>query len=204
MPNDYFENLLRNSRATRKQVAVYLDEDTLERIDAISRIFSSISDTRGFSRNTLIETAIDKFLQDSEAYLMETQGINVASMIEDERSGATDTVVFASREDGFERVFMNEHRWYPCRVSDSRKPHLKYIAIYRGQPVSAITHYAKIESIRDDPKLNCKVCYPDGAPIELSHKISLGEKDSCFFVGTKYTTLESLMNATKADEVKFG
>lgn len=58
----------------------------------------------------------------------------------------------------------------------------------------------KMEYICEKPK----VCYFDGTAIELPHKIKLGNKDSCFFVGTKYTSLESLLNATKADEIVFG
>lgn len=204
---NYFNNLLRNSKASKKQIAVYLDDAKVERIDMVAKIFSSISDSKGFSRNTLIEAAIDKFLTDSEEYLLETQGIDIPALIEESRSQKFDTVILSSIGKGFEETFLGEREpscWYPCRISDSREQHLKYIAIYRGQPVSAITHYAKIKEFKFNPVKNCKVCYFDGDPIELPHKITLGTKDACYFIGAKYTLLESLLNAAHADELSFG
>jgi len=204
---DYFNNLLKSTKSAKRQVALYLDDAKIERIDTISRIFSSISDSKGFSRNTLIEEAIDKFLKDSEAYLRDTQGIDVDALIEDSRWEKFDTVILSANGRGFEETFLGEKEpscWYPCRISDARQDRLKYIAVYRGQPISAITHYAKIEKFEFDPKRGCKVCYFDGSPIQLPHKITLGKKDSCYFIGAKYTSLESLLSAKTADELEFG
>lgn len=205
--NTYFNNLLKNTKTAKKQIAMYLDESKVERIDMIIKIFSSISDSKSFSRNTLIEEAIDKFLDESEKFLMDEYGIHVDAMLEEARSEKYDTVIFSSSGRGFEETFLGENEeacWYPCKVSENREQNLKYIAIYRGRPVSAITHYAKIKEFQYDPNKQCKVCYFDGSPIELPNKIKLGNKDGCFFVGTKYTSLESLLNATKADDVVFG
>ena len=207
MENCYFNNLLKNSKTAKKQIALYLDESKVERIDMVMKLFSSISDSKSFSRNTLIEEAIDKFLDESERFLLEEHGISVDALLEEARSEKYDTVIFSSSHRGFEETFLGENEaacWYPCKVSDTREHNLKYIAIYRGRPVSAITHYAKIKEFRYDPEKDCKVCYFDGTAIELPHKIKLGNKDSCFFVGTKYTSLESLLNATKAEEIVFG
>ena len=203
----YFNNLLKNSKTVKKQIALYLDEAKVERIDMIIKLFSSLSDSKSFSRNTLIEEAIDKFLAESESFLLEEHGINVDALLEEARSEKYDTVIFSSIGRGFEETFLGENEpacWYPCRIGEERERNLKYIAIYRGKPVSAITHYAKIKEFKYDKERECKVCYFDGSAIELPNKIKLGNKDSCFFVGTKYTFLESLLNATKADEVIFG
>lgn len=205
---NYFSKLLKSSKSPKKQIAVYLDEHTIEKIDMTIKLFSSISDAKSFSRTTFIEEAINKFLQDSEEYLYKEHDINVEQEIEETRSSAFDTVIFSSRGRGFEETFLgeieNEPCWHPCRVSDHRKTNLKYIAIYRGTPVSAITHYAKIKEFKYDEKENKTICYFDGSPIELPNKIELGDKDACFFVGTKYTTLDSLLNATKTDDLIFG
>jgi len=203
----YFEKLLESSRSSKKQVAVYLDDVTLERVDMIIRLFSSISDTKSFSRNTLIEEAVNKFLNESEEFLLKEMGINVQEEIEEVRSQKYDTVIFSSKGRGFEETFLGEKEsscWYPCRVSEEREGKLKYIAIYRGAPVSAITHYAKIKKFEFDSVRNCKVCYFEGKPIALPNKIELGSKDGCFFVGSKYTTFDSLLNAKKADDIVFG
>ena len=207
MEKNYFNNLLKSSKATKKQVALYLDESKVERIDMITKIFSSLSDSKNFSRNSLIEEAIDKFLEESEKFLHDEHGINVDALLEEKKSEKYDTVIFSSSERGFEETFLGENEptcWYPCKVSENREHNLKYIAIYRGRPVSAITHYAKIKEFKYDQEKNCKVCYFEGTPIELPNKIKLEGKDSCFFVGTKYTSLEYLLNATKADEISFG
>lgn len=205
--NNYFNKLLETGRASRKQIALYLEESTIERIDLTMKIFSSISDSKSFSRNTLIEEAIDKFLEESKEFLLTEHGINVDEMLEEARSERYDTVIFSALDRGFERVFLGEDEpacWYPCKVSERREHNLKYIAIYRGAPVSAITHYAKIKEFAEDEEKNCKVCYFDGPAIELPNKIRLGGRDPIFFRGTKYTSLQSLLNATKADEVTFG
>ena len=51
---NYFDILLKNSKAPKKQIAVYLDDTKIERIDMVTKQFSSISDSKSFSRNTLI------------------------------------------------------------------------------------------------------------------------------------------------------
>lgn len=205
--NNYFNNLLKNSKAAKKQVALYLDESKIKRIDMVVKLFSVISESKSFSRNTLIEEAIDKFLEESEKYLQDEHGINVSELLEKERSEKCDTVILSSNGRGFEETFLGEEEaacWYPCRISDTRESSLKYIAIYRGAPVSAITHYAKIKEFVYDQERKCKVCYFDGSAIELPNEIKLGNKDGCFFVGAKYTCLDSLLNAVKADEIIFG
>jgi hypothetical protein len=205
--SDYFKKLLIGTKTSKKQVAVYFDERKLERIDMLIKVFSSISDSKSFSRNMIIEEALEKYLTESEEYLLNEHGINLESLIEEEKSSNYDTVILSSSGTGFEEVFLGEDPnevekcWYPCKISDSRKTNLKYIAIYRGQPVSAITHYAKIKSIEFNMEKNCKVCYFDGEPIELPNQIGLGNKDSCFFVGAKYTKLEHLLNANSASDL---
>ena len=205
-PN-YFDTLLKSSKTNKKQIAVYLDDATVERLDLVAKLFSSISDSKSFSRNSLVEIAIEKFLSESELYLREQLNVDVNLWLEEEKAKKYDTVVLSSTGNGFEDTFLGQKEspcWYPCRISDTRERSLKFIAIYRGQPVSAITHYAKIKEFKYDSSRNCKVCYFDGAPIPLPNKIVLGNKDPCYFIGAKYTTLESLLNAHKADELVFG
>lgn len=205
--NNYFNNLLKNSKTAKKQVALYLDESKIERIDLIVKLFSSLSDSKSFSRNTLIEEAIDKFLDDSERFLQEEHDINIDNLLEEARSEKFDTVIYSATGRGFEETFLGEEEtpcWYPCKISETRERNVGYIAIYRGAPVSAITHYAKIKEFRYDEEKECKVCYFDGSAIELPNKIKLGSKEACFFIGPKYTSLECLLNAKELDEVVFG
>lgn len=207
MDKQYFDQLIKSKKQDKKQVALYLDEAKIEKIDLLIKLFSSLSDSKSFSRNMLIEEAIDKFIGESEEFLMSEHGINVEELLEENQAEKYDTVIFSSSGRGFEETFLGEEEtacWYPCRVSENREKNLKYIAIYRGRPISAITHYAKIEKFIYDEEKGYKVCHFASQPIELPNKIKLGSKDSCFFIGAKYTSLESLLNATTADDVVFG
>ena len=84
MEHNYFNNLLKNSKTAKKQIALYLDEAKVERIDKIIKIFSSLSDSKSFSRNTLIEEAIDKFIGESEQFLYDEHGIDVERLLEED------------------------------------------------------------------------------------------------------------------------
>ena len=204
---DYFSKLLKNSKSTKKQIAVYLDDATVERIDMTIRLFSVVSEAKSFSRNTLIEEAVNKFLDESEEFLYNEMGLSVKDEIEEAKSKKNDTVIFSSVDRGFEETFLGEVElpcWYPCNCSPERIANLKYIAVYRGAPVSAITHYAKVKEIKYSEEKECNVCYFEGSPIELPNKIGLGSKPGCFFRGPKYTSIESILNAATADDITFG
>ena len=104
----YFDKLLKNSKTAKRQVAVYLDDTRLEHIDMVTKLFSSISDSKSFSRNTLIEEAIDKFLNESEKYLQEEHDINVSDLLKEKRAERFDTVIFSSKGNGFEQTFLGQ------------------------------------------------------------------------------------------------
>ncbi len=58
-----------------------------------------------------------------------------------------DTIVVPAREEGFHEVFLGENRWYQIRIHSTMIPKIKYIAVYRVAPESAITHLAPVSSI---------------------------------------------------------
>ena len=102
---DYFDNLLKNSKSSKKQIALYLDETRIEEIDLIIKICSSISDSKTFSRNLIIEEAIDKFINDSKTFLQEEHGIDVDELLNDAKAEKYNLVIFASNGIGFEETF---------------------------------------------------------------------------------------------------
>jgi hypothetical protein len=59
-----------------------------------------------------------------------------------------DTIVCPSTEEGFQETFMGQHCWDAIRLNEKRIPFINYIAVYRKHPVSAITHYASVQSIK--------------------------------------------------------
>lgn len=62
-------------------------------------------------------------------------------------SDELDTIVVPAREDGFQETFLGEDRWYSVRIHASMRDQLRYIAVYRIAPVSAITHIGTIRSM---------------------------------------------------------
>jgi len=111
-----------------------------------------------------------------------------------------DTVVVPARDDGFEQVFLGEDRWYKVRIHGSMIPKLKYVAVYRTDPTSAITHVAPISSIepwQDTEKKVINFAEPaeEIGPIKLVRKGKVKAPQ-----GLRYTSYERLTNAKTLDE----
>ena len=115
------------------------------------------------------------------------------------RSGA-DTIVVPAQQDGFERVFLGQDEWYAIRISGGMLDKIKYIAVYRTQPVSAITHYAPVDRIEP---------YGEGGKYRLIFSepateitpIPYGSAPQGAMQGPRYTTLERLKAARDVREV---
>lgn len=199
-------SILFEKKEPKKQLAVYLDDEMLEQMDVIVKFCSSMNDSKSLSKNMVVEEALRKYIKDFDKYIAKEHGFNLQTLINEERKNY-DTVLMASNGRGFEAAFLGEDEeemcWYPCRISDEREKNLRYIAIYRGSPISAITHYAEIKEFKYSEEKNCKVCYFVGDPIELPNPVTLGNKNNRFFVGVKYTKLDSLKRAKIADDIQF-
>ena len=63
------------------------------------------------------------------------------------KAGDFDTIVVPAQEEGFQDTFLGENRWYQIRIRRECIPFIKFIAVYRKAPVSAITHLAPVKSI---------------------------------------------------------
>ena len=72
--SSYFKNLLENNRAAKKQIAVYLDDTMLSRVDTVVKAFSSSG--KNFTRNAIIEEAIELFLTEAEKFIAESIKLN--------------------------------------------------------------------------------------------------------------------------------
>src|SRR5580693_849654 len=60
---------------------------------------------------------------------------------------ALDTIVVPAQQDGFDEVFIGENCWYAIRISGGMLSKIKYVAAYRTQPESKVTHYAPVARI---------------------------------------------------------
>lgn len=69
--------------------------------------------------------------------------------VTDAKTGAAafDTIVVPAREEGFQKVFIGENRWYAIRINPKHIPKLRYVAAYQVAPRCAITHLAEVAKV---------------------------------------------------------
>ena len=111
-----------------------------------------------------------------------------------------DTVVVPAHEEGFQRVFIEENRWWSVRIHSTMAPQLKYIAVYRTSPTSAITHYAEIRSIepwKDTNKVVINFVSP-AKPIGPLRLVRGGRIKPLY--GLRYTSFDRVKKAKNLDQ----
>jgi len=116
-------------------------------------------------------------------------------------SELSDTIIVCAREDSFYSVFLEQWCWYPIRIGSEKLASLKWIAVYQTAPVSAITHFARIDQIVDYKDTGrYKIIFDE--PEDLEIPIALGENRSKTLQGQRYTTLERLKMARVVEDLK--
>jgi len=114
-----------------------------------------------------------------------------------ERLDERDTVVVPAQEDGFQRVFLGDNCWYAIRIGGGMLPKIKYIAAYQTAPVSAITHYARVQRIEpygDEGKYRLVFAEP-AEP--LPRPIPFADAPQGSMQGPRYTSLSKLHSADR-------
>jgi hypothetical protein len=111
------------------------------------------------------------------------------------------TVVVAAREEGFEKEFLNNNRWYAIRINASMLDKIKYIAAYQVAPVSAITHYAEVASIEKWEDTNKYVLYFKDSPKTISPITLDKDKKGLAPQAPRYTSIEKILKAKKLSRV---
>ena len=194
----------------KKQLTFNVDSSLIERMDRISEIFNDIN-KRNYPRNALLEDAIEAYLDEIESFLKDNYQISAENYHGDYepekyKTGIMDdfdTVIYPGYQDGFQEVFLKEHKWYYVRIRKENIEKVKYVAIYVGRPQSGITHYAKVKKDGYTPSKrypNKYLIELEGEPIPLNRKIELGNVSAASLRAPKYTTLEKLLQAqTVAD-----
>lgn len=189
----------------KKAITINLNEQLIIKVDKIAKKFTDIAKNKVFSRNSIIESAIENYINEASSILENDYGIILdefeieKEVKKEEEKGEFDTVVFPAHNDGFNETFLGENCWYAVRIREDKVPKLKYIAIYRSAPVSGITHVAEIENIQQYKDTNKKIIYFKDNAIKLDQPVGLGNSDANSMRSPRYTTIEKLK---KANEVK--
>lgn len=112
-----------------------------------------------------------------------------------------DTVIVPAQEDGFKKVFIGEQCWYSIRISGGMLPKIKYIAAYRTAPISAITHFAPVESIEPyGENGKYRLLFSESAK-ELPQQLPFGNAMPGSMQGPRYTSLKKLLAANSVGEL---
>lgn len=111
-----------------------------------------------------------------------------------------DTLVVPAQEDGFREVFLGEQCWYYVRLAEKKIEDIRFVAAYRGQPVSAITHIAPVERIEKFGDVG-KYRIVFSAPAEEIRHIPFGKAKAGAMQGPRYANREQLLAAQSIKDV---
>lgn len=111
-------------------------------------------------------------------------------------SSGNDTVVVPAQKEGFEKVFLGEDCWYAIRISGGMLPKIQWIAGYQTQPISAITHIAKVARIEPYGESGKYKLIFDGKAQAID-KIPMAGAPKGSMQGPRYTTRDKLLKAKK-------
>ena len=206
----------------REMISVILESSKVSELDNIVKEFERINPNKRFTRERLIEIAIDNLIDESKKVINECDMVEPDSSNDMENHieydmidnteynmkcrsvefegvfdiGMFDTVIFPAQSEGFKEIFLKEKKWYYVRLGKDKLDKIKYVACYVGTPVSAITHYAKVGRIEEVMVEEKKkyVIYFDGEAIPLERKIPIGNAPTRSMRANRYVMLEQLFN----------
>lgn len=111
-----------------------------------------------------------------------------------------DTIIVPAQQEGFERVFLNERSWYAIRISGGMLAKIKFIAAYRTQPESKVTHYAPVKSIEPyGEQGKYKLIFAE--PAKPIGPIPFADAPQGSMQGPRYTSYEKLLKAKKLTDL---
>ncbi len=116
------------------------------------------------------------------------------------QKGDLDTIIVPAQQDGFEKVFLNEKCWYAIRIAGGMLSKIKFIAAYRTQPESRITHYAPVASIEPYGE-NGKYKLNFAEPAKQIGPIVFGDAIPGSMQSSRYTSLKKLLKAKKLTDL---
>jgi len=112
------------------------------------------------------------------------------------RLAEIDTLVCPAKEDGFNAVFLGEHRWFPVRINPIRIQKIKYLAIYEKSPIAAINYIGRVKEIKSYKNTGKYEIILDGAPVKIK-PIKLTKNELNFVPQSPRYTIKSLIDKAK-------
>lgn len=106
-----------------------------------------------------------------------------------------DTIVVPAQEDGFQDVFLGKDAWWEIRINAKNIDKIKYIAVYRAAPVSAITHWAVVENIKKYKNTKKYIVHFKGKAKKIRPIKLVSTKKGRAPQAPRYTTLKKLRAA---------
>lgn len=193
------EKLKRVPTVPTKQVNITMDSEDIDSLEKIAGLLTRET-AQTTTRNELIKTAIKGFLAESVEELR-SHGYDLD--IDDGSLFPYDTIILPAHQEGFREAFLGENKWYPIRANDYKIRRMKYISIYVGAPVSAITHYGKIKDagISFDESTERYTIELDGPAKPLPHNIPLGSIHAAATRSPRYVKLDALMSADTYEDL---
>jgi len=112
-----------------------------------------------------------------------------------------DLIVVVANQIRFRRQVIEQRMWYPIRLDDNRLGTLRLIAIYNTSPVCAITHLARILSIK--PYRNSgKYQINFVEPFQLMKPVRLDSENIARLAGHRYSWVQRLFEAKFISDLK--
>ena len=117
------------------------------------------------------------------------------------KKGERDTIVVPAHEDGFKEVFLGQNAWWAVRISGGMLEKIRFIAVYRTAPISAITHYAEIDRIEPYGEEGKYKLIFKGPAVKLEKEIPFGDSPQGLMQGPRYTNFEKLKEAKQVSDL---
>jgi hypothetical protein len=177
----------------------HLDNATQPKEPILSE--SERADTQGFLREMLRILPLLGVRVFEKATPVATPGVDLPPTTPPALADGRDTVVVPAQDDGFKAVFLGQHCWYAIRIGGGMLPRIKYIAAYQTSPISAITHYARVERIEpygDEGKY--RLIFAESAK-PLPSPIPFADAQAGSMQGPRYTSLSRLLSAKRVGDL---
>ncbi len=179
----------------KKQVALFLTQDTIDKLDENVKNLSNYSNIR-ISRNMLIEMAIDDLIDSIKEALDDYQSES------SDNDNNYDLIICPSLYSGVNFI-KNHNYWEFVKIDINKIKYLKYMALYVGAPESAIMYWGKIAKFEEFVIENQKKyrIFIDGDLKEINPPIKLNKLNALYARNIRYTTLEKLLNAKEYSDL---